>query len=133
MTRAGNAFNVLASGLFLAAAALCIAASYHFIDFNSVATLLVFDFLFLTLTFYLRGTSVQKLGLLALGNLVGFACNVVFYAFQVVGIAYFGGEFNVVYLIAYPMLNLLWVVLVWSISLAALPKPKDTREPEVSK
>jgi hypothetical protein len=95
-----------------------------------MVTLLVFDFLFLTLTFYLRGTLQQKLGLLAFGNLIGLLCNFLFYAIQIVGVAYFGGGFNVLYLLSYPVLNLLWIVSFWSFSLAALPKPQQASHSE---
>jgi hypothetical protein len=87
-------------------------------------TLLVFDFLFLTLTFHLNGNLPQKLGLLALGNLIGILCSSVIFAIQVVGVAYFGEGFNAFYAISYSMLNVLWIVSVWSFSLAALPKPQ---------
>ena len=122
--------NLLASGLLLEIVALCTISAYVFVNAESLLTLLIFDFLFLTLTFYLHGSLPQKLGLLAIGNVVGLLCNLLFYAVQVVGLSYFGVDFNILYKIAYPLLNLLWIVSFWSFSLSALPKPQEKRERE---
>jgi hypothetical protein len=124
MKRTKPILKLLASGLLLEIVALCVIASYLLISTESMITLLVFDFLFLTLTFYLKGSLPQKLGLLALGNLIGILCSLIIYAIAVVGVAYFGEGFNAFYAISYPMLNVLWIVSFWSFSLAALPKPQ---------
>ena len=88
---------------------------------------MIFDFLFISLTFQLTGGFIRKFGLLALGNVVGFFFNSVFYSFNVVGMAYFGNMFQVFYAIFYPLLNMLWIVTFWSLSLAALPKPQKPK------
>lgn len=128
MNRTKLILNLLASALLLVIIALCLIASYRLINTESTVTLLVFDFLFLSLTFHLKGTLLEKLALSALGNLVGILCNFIFYAIQVVGVAYFGDGFNVFYALSYPVLNLLWVVSFWSFSLAALPKPQGVNQ-----
>jgi hypothetical protein len=128
--RTKSLVNLLASGFLIVIVALCLISSSLFINTESLITLLVFDFLFLTLTFRLWGTLIGKLGLLALGNAVGLFCNLVFYSIHIVGVAFFGDGFNVFYAISYPILNLLWVVSFWSLSLAALPKPQCARQAE---
>ena len=128
--RTKSLVNLLASGFLLEIVALCLIASYLLINTESMITLMVFDFLFLTLAFYLSGTLASKLGLLALGNFVGVLCNLVFYSIHVVGVAYFGDGFNIFYAISYPVLNVLWIVSFWSLSLAALPKPQCARQVE---
>jgi hypothetical protein len=98
--RTKSLVNLLASGLLLEVVALCLISSYLFINTESMVTLLVFDFLFLTLTFHLSGTVAWKLGLLMLGKIVGLLCSLIFYSIHIVGVAYFGDGFNVFYTIS---------------------------------
>ncbi|HLE75900.1 MAG TPA: hypothetical protein VI864_07660 [Candidatus Bathyarchaeia archaeon] len=117
--------NRLASGLFLEAIALCVIASFHFINIESTVTLLFFNFLFTLLTFELNGTLNRKLGMLALGNIIGLFWNFILYFFTIAGTVYFGEGFNVFYAIFRPFLNFMWIISFWSLSLAAFPKPKN--------
>jgi len=122
--------NLLAAGLILEVLALCLVFSYLFVNTESMITLLVFDFLFLTLTFYVCGMVVWKLGLLLLGNIVGLLCSLIFHSIRIVGVAGFGEWFNVFYAVSYPGLNMVWIVSFWSLSLAALPKPQFASQSE---
>lgn len=121
----------LVTGLFLEAVALCLVASFLLVDVASTATLFIFNVLFLSLTIYLNGSLNQKMFILTLGNLVGLFWNFALHYFSAAGIAFFGEPFNVFYAISYPFLNFMWVVSFWSLSLAVLPKPKNT-QPEVT-
>ena len=114
----------LVSGLFLTAIALCIIASFRFINTEATITLLFFNFLFLLLTFELNGTLNRKLGILALGNTVGLFWNFILYFFTIAGSAYFGETFNVFYAVFRPFLNFMWIISFWSLSIAAFPKPE---------
>jgi len=118
-------FESLASGLFFEAIALCVIASFRFINIESAVTLLFFNLLFILLTFELNGTLNRKLGMLALGNIIGLFWNFILYFFTTAGIAYFGEAFNVFCAIFRPFLNFMWIVSFWSLSLAAFPKPKN--------
>ena len=69
----------------------------------------------------------MKLGLLAAGNALGLFCNFIFISFSIVGVEYFGQVFNVFYALSYPILNTLWMVTFWSLSLTALPKPANVK------
>jgi len=71
-------FESLASGLFFEAIALCVIASFRFINIESAVTLLFFNLLFILLTFELNGTLNRKLGMLALGNIIGLFWNLSF-------------------------------------------------------
>lgn len=110
---------------------LCLIASLSFINLESTLTLLLFSFLFASLTFQLNGTISRKLGLLALGNFVGLFWNFVFFKFALTGAEYFAtfnatAVFDAFYTIFYPVLTLMWVVPFWSLSLSALPKMQST-------
>jgi hypothetical protein len=117
--------NRLVMGLFLEAIALCLITSFRFINIESTATLLIFNLLFLSLTFQLNGALNRKLGILALGNIVGLFWNFVLYYFAIAGVTFFGESFNVFYAVFYPFLNFMWIVSFWSLSLTILPKPKS--------
>jgi len=87
----------------------------------------MFNFLFVSLAFQLTGKLSVKFGLLALGNVVGLFCNSVFYSLNIVGVDYFGEVFRVFYVISYPLLNMMWIVTFWSLSLAILPNPQNMK------
>ena len=115
----------LVLGLFLEAIALCLIVSFRFINIESTATLLIFNFLFVSLTFQLNGALNRKLGMLALGNVIGLFWNFVLYFFAIAGATFFGEIFNVIYAVFYPLLSFMWIVSFWSLSLTVLPNPKN--------
>src|SRR3989304_9523696 len=79
----------LVFGVFLEAVALCLLFSFRFISVGSTIMLLIFNFLFISLIFQLNGTPNRKLGMLALGNIVGLFWNFIFNLLTVVGMEYF--------------------------------------------
>jgi hypothetical protein len=111
--------------LFFEVIALCLIVSFRFVDVETVIILLIFIFLFISLIFQLNGTLNRKLGMLALGNIIGLFWNFLFHSFAVVGMVYFGEIFGAFYTICYPLLNLMWIVSFWSLSLAALPNSQN--------
>jgi bacteriorhodopsin len=119
--------NRLVLVLFSEVIALCLIMSFRFVNIETVIMLLIFNFLFISLIFQLNGTPNRKLGMLALGNIIGLFWNFIFHLFTVVGMEYFGEIFGAFYTIFYPLLNLMWIVSFWSLSLAALPNPQNTQ------
>jgi len=117
----------LLSGLFLTAIALCVVAAFHFINLEAALILLFFNLIFICLTFELNGTPSIKLGMLALGNVVGLLWNIVLFSFAAAGSAYFGETFNILCGIARPFLNFMWIISFWSLSLSVFPKPEKPR------
>ena len=111
--------------LFLEAIALCLITSFRFIDIESTATLLIFNLLFISLTFQLNGTINRKLGMMALGNVIGLLWSFVLYFFAIAGVTFFGEIFRVFYAVIYPILNFMWIVSFWSLSLSVLPNPNN--------
>ncbi len=116
--------NRLVLLLFLETIALCLIASFRFINIQATATLLIFNGLFIGITFQLNGKFVRKLGVLALGNIFGLFWSYVFYFFVNAGTAYFGGIFVAFCAVFSPFLNFMWIVSFWSLSLAAFPNPE---------
>jgi len=111
--------------LFLEAIVLCLITSFRFINIESTVTLLIFNLLFLSLTLQLNGSLNRKLGMLALGNIIGLFWNFALYFFSITGVMFFGEIFNVFYAVFYPLLNFMWIVSFWSLSLSVLPNPKS--------
>jgi hypothetical protein len=101
--------------------------SFRFINIESTVTLLIFNLLFLSLTFQLNGTLNRKIGMLALGNIIGLFWNFALYFFAIAGVTFFGEIFNVFYAVFYPLLNFMWIVSFWSLSLSVLPNSKGMR------
>jgi hypothetical protein len=112
-------------GLFLEAIVLCLITSFRFINIESTATLMIFNLLFVSLTFQLNGTINRKLGMMALGNVIGLLWSFVLYFFAITGATFFGEIFRVFYAVIYPVLNFMWIVSFWSLSLSVLPNPNN--------
>ena len=101
--------------------------SFYLVNSEVAFMLIVFDFLFVSLVFPLDGSFVKKIGLLLIGNVIGLLWNSVFSSFSYVAACYFGGFLNVLYMILNPLLNLIWVVSFWSISLSVLANSKTVK------
>lgn len=101
--------------------------SFYLVNSEAAITLMAFDFLFVSLVFPLDGSFVKKIGLLLIGNVIGLLWNSVFSSFSYVAACYFGGFLNVLYMILNPLLNLIWVVSFWSISLSVLASSKTVK------
>jgi len=94
--------------------------SFRFVELSVLAQMVVFNFIFVFTLFPIRGRLTRKLCLLLLGNFVGFGWNFVFSAFCQNLALCSDLWFKAFYVIAYPLLNSLWIVSVWCVSLSAL-------------
>jgi hypothetical protein len=115
----------LVTFFFIEAIILCLTASFRLINFQSTITLVIFDALFISLIFQLNGSVLKKISLLAVGNIVGLFWNLIFYYFYLAGYDHFGLAFTAFYTLIYPILNLMWIVPFWSLSLGFLPKQQQ--------
>lgn len=113
--------------LLVKATILCLFASYFlitnshsFANIQSTATLVIFNFLFVSLMFQLHGTTNRKLCLLTLGNIIGLCWNFTFNIFDVAGTICFGENFNTLYMVFFPFLSSLWIISFWSLTLTIL-------------
>jgi hypothetical protein len=118
--------NRVISFFFLEAIALCLIASLRLINLESTIMLIIFNLLFASLIFQLRGAVNRKLGLLAFGNVIGLLWNFIFCSISQAGTWFFGEGFNVVYAIFYPFLDFMWIVSFWSLSLVVLTTNRRT-------
>ena len=98
-----------------------------FVSNESVYTLVIFNCLFVSLTFPLVGALPTKIFMLLIGNIIGLSWNYVFSLFAYTVAYYLGQSFATLYIISSPFVNLLWIVSFWSISLTALGNSKDRK------
>ncbi len=108
--------------------AFCVVISFRLINWASTITLLIFSFLFTSLTFPLSGSILKKIGLLTIGNIVGLFWNFIFYYVFWAGTSFFGNVFNIFYILVYPFMSLIWIVSFWSLSISFLPKFEGLKE-----
>jgi hypothetical protein len=103
----------------------CIIVSFQLIGWTYAATLTIFSLLFVSLTFPLNGSLLQKMFLLTVGNIIGLSWNLIYYYISRSGINFFRGFediFNAFCMLAYPFMCLIWIVPFWSLSISLLPK-----------
>jgi hypothetical protein len=117
----------LISGFSIGAIASYMLLSSSFVSSESVYMLIIFNFLFVSLTFPLDGTLTRKISMLLIGNIIGLFWNYLFSLFAYTVAYYLGESFNTLYIILSPLVNLIWIVSFWSISLTALANSKDKK------
>jgi hypothetical protein len=119
--------NHLFFGFSVGAIASYMLLSYSFVSAESVYMLIIFNFLFVLLTFPLDGTLARKLSMVLIGNIIGLFWNYLFSLFAYTVAYYLGDFFNTVYIILSPFVNFIWIVSFWSISLTALTSSRDKK------
>jgi hypothetical protein len=102
--------------------ALCLILSFALINKESTSMLVVFNLLFASLMFPLKGSFTKKICLLLLGNVIGLFWNYLFFLLASLSVNSFGQFFNALYLILNPFANLVWIVSFWSLCLTALAR-----------
>jgi hypothetical protein len=110
----------LVIGILAGAFASYSVLSLSYIDYQSTLMIIIFNFLFVTINFPLKGTLAAKILMLLLGNAVGLAWNYTFSLLAQAAVAQFGQFFNTLYMLANPFANLVWIVSFWSLSLTTL-------------
>jgi len=119
--------NHLILGFSVVGIAFCVFLSFFLINEESTVMLVVFNLLFISLTFPLNGTPTRKACLLLIGNVIGLFWNYLFSLFAYVGTYYLGDFFRALYIILSPFINLVWIVSFWSMSLTALSNSKNRK------
>jgi hypothetical protein len=119
--------NHLIFGIFIGVIASYALLSLSYISSESAYMLIIFNFLFVSLTFPLNGTLKKKLVMLFVGNAIGLFWNYLFSLFAHSVTNQLGEFFNTLYIILSPFLNLVWIVSFWSLSLTALANSKNEK------
>jgi len=119
-----HTINHLIPGFSVGTIASYLILSLPYISSESACILIIFNFLFISLTFPLDGTLARKLFMLLTGNFIGLVWNYLLSLFAYAAAYNFGRFFNTLYIILSPFVNLIWIVSFWSISLTVLANSK---------
>jgi len=109
-------------GVGVAVAMFLVYSSLHYtLNETALVSIAIFNFLFIFLIFPLEGSLSRKVFLLVLGNLVGLAWYLIQTLLVAVSAPYLeAGTLKVVYIVVWPIINLIWIVSVWSLGLSVL-------------
>lgn len=121
----------LAFGFFAAAITTYMLLSSLHINNESVPTLIIFNFLFVSLIFPLNGALKTKIFMLLIGNVIGLLWSSLFSLFAYASAYYFGEIFNALYIILNPLISIFWIVSFWCISLTVLASENRKSEAEI--
>lgn len=90
----------------------------------SIIPIILFNFLYVSTIFPLDVSLWRKVCLLLFGNIIGWAWNFIESSFATIATYYFGDAFNIVHVIAGPIVNSIWIVSIWSLGLSTLSSEK---------
>jgi len=118
-------------------AGICVAAIMLFIYFplypilneSALISVTIFNFLFIFLLFPLEGPLFRKVYLLVAGNIVGLAWHFIKSSFGATSVFYLGADtLKIITVIIGPIIDLVWIVSVWSLGLSTLASTKRRNE-----
>jgi hypothetical protein len=102
---------------------------HHILDERALVSITIFNFLFVFLLFPLEGPLFRKVYLLVAGNIVGLLWYFIKSSFGEVSVFYFGTDaLRIITVVIGPIIDLVWVVSVWSLSLSMLASTKKRNE-----
>lgn len=115
--------------IFGLASGTAIVAFSYFLQVSeaTLQALIIFNVFFVCMLFPLNGSLKRKMVALIMGNTVCLVWNSIFSIFVGAVAAYALDSFNAVFVVLSPILNLLWVVSFWSLSLTFLANSKNER------
>ena len=97
-------------------------------NLESVPMIIIFNFLFVSITFPLNGGLVEKLSLLIAGNFIGLLCNLILSWLAKTTTGHLYDSFRAIYLILSPLANVIWIVSYWSMSLTILSRRSKKKQ-----
>jgi len=121
---------IVGSGL----AAIITLAHFRLVPLLSLSALIaiiLFNLLFVFLLFPLEGSLLRKVGLLFAGNFVGALWYLMRSAFQEASVFFLSIDaLKVIAVVVSPIIDFIWIVSLWSLSLSVLASAKKTRRIE---
>jgi len=110
----------LVLGLFASVFTSIIVWNSPYLTRESSFMLVIFNFLFVSLVFPLDGALLTKLLMLMMGNIVGWSWNSASDFLANTLAESMGRFFTAIYVILSPLMNLMWIVPFWSVSLTVV-------------
>jgi len=104
---------------------------HHMLNEVALISISVFNFLFVFLLFPLEGPLFRKVYLLVAGNIVGLIWYFIKSSFGAASVFYLGTDtLKIITVVIGPIIDLVWIVSVWSLSLSMLASAKKRNEGE---
>ena len=102
-----------------------------FLNLSAQIAITLFHLLFVFLLFPLQGPLLRKVGLLFAGNIVGGLLYLIRSAFQEASVSFLNVDaFKVIAVVVTPIIDFIWIVSLWSLSLSVLASAKKPRGKE---
>jgi len=101
----------------------------HILDISALVAIIFFNLLFVFLLFPLEGTLLRKLALLFAGNSVGLLWYLIQLSLKEASMFFLGTDaVTIIILVAKPLIDFVWIVSIWSLSLSVLASAKRKTE-----
>jgi len=123
-----NFFHMAVGLLFAVAILLAHFQIGHILDMSALIAISFFNLLFVFLLFPLEGPLLRKIMLLFVGNSVGVLWYVIQLSFEEAFFFLNTGAFKIIILVVKPIIDFVWIVSVWSVSLSVLASYKRKTE-----
>ena len=99
------------------------------LDISALVTIIFFNLLFVFLLFPLEGTLLRKIVLLFAGNIVGFLWYLIQLSLKEASMFFLSPDaFKIITIVAKPLIDFVWIVSIWSLSLSVLASAKRKTE-----
>ena len=98
------------------------------LDLPSLVTIIFFNLLFVFLLFPLEGPLLRKVVLLIAGNSVGTLWYIIQLSFKDAFLFLNADLFKIIFIVAKPLVDFVWIVAVWSLSLSVLASYRGKME-----
>ena len=115
-----NFFHMAVGSLLVTAITVLHFQLFHKLDVPALAAIGFFNLLFVFLLFPLEGPLLRKTMLLIGGNTVGVLWYLIQLSFKEAFLVLNTDTFKIITLIAKPLIDFVWIVAVWSLSLSVL-------------
>jgi len=122
-------YRHMSVGVGVAAIMFVIYSPLYSILESALISITVFNFLFIFLLFPLEGQLFRKVYLLVGGNIVGVAWYLIQLSCEGASVFHSGvGAFKIIAVVVGPIVDLIWIVSVWSLGLSVLASAKRRNE-----
>jgi len=99
------------------------------LDISALVAISFFNLLFVFLLFPLEGTLLRKIVLLFAGNSVGLLWYLIQLSLKEVSMFFLSTDaFKIITILAKPLIDFVWIVSIWSLSLSVLASAKRKTE-----
>jgi hypothetical protein len=99
------------------------------LDMSALVAIIFFNLLFVFLLFPLEGTLLRKLALLFAGNIVGLLWYLIQLSLKEASMFFLGTDaVTIITIVAKPIIDFVWIVSIWSLSLSVLASAKRKTE-----